>query len=84
MLKRIRTVEYFMSKTNEISDSELDQVTGGWASEFQAMPELDANASFRGSTPSDAYFVKVDSETTTQNDAGTTRTSTVRGVQIMK
>ena len=73
-----------MSKMNELSDTELDQVTGGWVSEFQAMPELDANASFKGSTASDAYFVKVDSETTTQSDSAPRNTSTVRGVQIMK
>ena len=72
-----------MSKTTEISDSELDLVTGGWVSEYQASPELDANASVMGSKPSEAFFVKADSETTTQNDTDTTRT-TVRGVQILK
>ena len=73
-----------MSKHREISDKELDQVAGGWASEFQAFPDLDANASFKGSTPSEAFFVKADAETTTQSDGGTESTSTVRADQILK
>jgi hypothetical protein len=73
-----------MSKRQEISDDDLDQVAAGWPSEFQAFPDLDANASFKGSTPSEAFFVKVDAETTTQSDSGTGSTSTVRAVQILK
>ena len=37
-----------------------------------------------GTKSSDAYFVKVDSETTTQADTAPKRTTTVRAVQIMK
>ncbi len=73
-----------MSKRYEISDEELDQIAGGWVSEFQASPDLDATASFKGETPSEAFFVKADAETTTQSDSGTGSTSTVRAVQILK
>ncbi|MEM1298681.1 MAG: hypothetical protein AAGH68_05315 [Pseudomonadota bacterium] len=67
-----------------LTDRTLDNVVGGGTTSYQALPELDANGALGRGKASDAYFVKVDSETTTQAAEEPKKTSTVRAVQIMK
>ena len=62
----------------DLDDAALDAVSGGWVSEYQAAPELDAKGSVLGPKPSDACFVKADSETTTQSDTGETSSTWIR------
>ena len=62
----------------ELSDDELHEIAGGWASMFQTLPEFDANIAFNATTPPGGYPVKADAGQAIQ----TSKTSIQRGMRI--